>query len=74
MQHGMSKAARLLFQQTRKARENAGPLLNEAGTLVTQDMEKAELLNTSFISVFTSKTSATVSSRVATTRATDALC
>ncbi|KAK4807097.1 hypothetical protein QYF61_018438 [Mycteria americana] len=26
----------------RKARENVGPLLNEAGDLVTQDMEKAE--------------------------------
>ncbi|GAB0208674.1 hypothetical protein GRJ2_003333100 [Grus japonensis] len=41
----------------RKARENVGPLLNEAGDLVTQDMEKAEVLNTVFASVFTSKTS-----------------
>lgn len=31
----------------RKNRENVGPLLNEAGNLVTQDMEKAEVLNSS---------------------------
>ena len=40
----------------RKTRENVGPLLNEAGDLVTQDMEKAEVLNAFFASVFTSKT------------------
>jgi len=28
----------------RKARDNVGPLLNEAGVLVTEDAEKAELL------------------------------
>ncbi|KAK4806831.1 hypothetical protein QYF61_005627 [Mycteria americana] len=39
-----------------KTRENVGPLLNEMGDLVTQDMEKAEVLNVSFASVFTSKT------------------
>ncbi|KAK4815465.1 hypothetical protein QYF61_002924 [Mycteria americana] len=42
-----------LEQGTRKARENAGPLLNKGEALVTQDVEKAEVLNTSFISVFT---------------------
>jgi len=30
------------------------PLLNGAGTLVTQDMEEAEILNAAFSSVFTS--------------------
>jgi len=36
----------------RKARDNVGPLLNEAGVLVTEDAEKAELLNACFASVF----------------------
>lgn len=40
-----------------KTRENAGPLLNEAGDLVRQDVEKAGVLNAFFASVFTSKTS-----------------
>lgn len=31
----------------RKNRENVGPLLNEAGNLLTQEMEKAEVLNSS---------------------------
>ena len=39
-----------------KTRENAGPLLNEAGDLVRQDVERAGVLN-AFASVFTSKTS-----------------
>jgi len=39
----------------RKARDNVGPLLNEAGALVTDDTEKAELLNACFASVFTPK-------------------
>lgn len=39
----------------RKIRENTGPLLNEAGHLVTKDMEKAEVLNASFTSACTSK-------------------
>ncbi|GAB0206955.1 mitochondrial enolase superfamily member 1 [Grus japonensis] len=34
-------------------RENVGPLQNETGDLVTQDMEKAEVLNDFFASVFT---------------------
>ena len=33
-----------------------GPLLNEMGDLVTQDMEKADVLNAFFASAFTSKT------------------
>ncbi|GAB0183447.1 mitochondrial enolase superfamily member 1 [Grus japonensis] len=39
----------------RKTRENVGPLQNETGDLVTQDVEKAEVLNNLFASVFTSK-------------------
>ncbi|GAB0176939.1 mitochondrial enolase superfamily member 1 [Grus japonensis] len=39
----------------RRMRENVGPLWNEMGDLVTQDMEKAEVLNDFFASVFTGK-------------------
>ena len=39
----------------RKTRDNVGPLLNEVGVLVTEDTEKAELLNAFFASVFTTK-------------------
>ncbi|GAB0209084.1 mitochondrial enolase superfamily member 1 [Grus japonensis] len=39
----------------RKMRETVGPLRNERGDLVTQDMEKAEVLNDFFASVFTGK-------------------
>lgn len=41
----------------RKTKENVGPLLNEVGALVTKDKGKAELLNASFASAFTAKTS-----------------
>ena len=41
----------------RKTRENVGPLRKETGDLVTQDMEKAEVLNDFFASVFTGKCS-----------------
>ncbi|GAB0175988.1 mitochondrial enolase superfamily member 1 [Grus japonensis] len=37
----------------RRTRENVGPLRNETGDLVTQDMKKAEVLNDFFASVFT---------------------
>ena len=57
----MSKATRKVFfkwiSSKRKAKENVGPLLNGAGDLATQGMEEAEVLNTFFTSVFTSKTS-----------------
>ncbi|GAB0208425.1 mitochondrial enolase superfamily member 1 [Grus japonensis] len=39
--------------EKRRTRENVGPLWNETGDLVTQDMEKAEVLNDFFASVFT---------------------
>jgi len=39
----------------KKARENVGPFWKERGDLVTQDMEKAEVFNDFFASVFTSK-------------------
>ncbi|GAB0180799.1 mitochondrial enolase superfamily member 1 [Grus japonensis] len=41
--------------EKRRMRENVGPLRNETGHLVTQDMEKAEVLNDFFASVFTGK-------------------
>ncbi|GAB0209393.1 mitochondrial enolase superfamily member 1 [Grus japonensis] len=43
--------------EKRRMRENVGPFRNETGDLVTQDMEKAEVLNDFFASVFTSKCS-----------------
>ncbi|GAB0209462.1 mitochondrial enolase superfamily member 1 [Grus japonensis] len=39
----------------RRTRENVGPLRNETGDLVTQDMGKAEVLKDFFASVFTGK-------------------
>ncbi|GAB0204921.1 mitochondrial enolase superfamily member 1 [Grus japonensis] len=41
----------------RKTRENVGPLQNEMGDLDTSDIEKAEVLNDFFASVFTGKCS-----------------
>ncbi|GAB0182274.1 mitochondrial enolase superfamily member 1 [Grus japonensis] len=43
------------ISEKRRTRENVGPLRNETGDLVTQDMEKAEVLNDFFASVFTGK-------------------
>jgi len=40
----------------RKAKDNVGRLLNEAGVLVKEDAEKAELLNAFFASVLIAKT------------------
>ncbi|CAM4575936.1 unnamed protein product [Lepidochelys kempii] len=41
----------------KKVKESMGPLLNEGGNLVTEDMEKANVLNAFFASVFTNKVS-----------------
>jgi len=38
-----------------KTGDNVGPLLNEVGVLVTEDAQKAELLNAFFASVFSAK-------------------
>ncbi|GAB0202834.1 hypothetical protein GRJ2_002749000 [Grus japonensis] len=46
---------RYVSGKRRRMRENVGPLQNETGDLVTQDMEKAEVLNDFFASVFTGK-------------------
>ncbi|GAB0188947.1 mitochondrial enolase superfamily member 1 [Grus japonensis] len=43
------------YSDKRRTRENVGPLQNETDDLVTQDMEKAEVLNDFFASVFTGK-------------------
>lgn len=39
----------------RKTREKVGLLHNKTGDLVTQDVERVEVLNATFASVFTSK-------------------
>ncbi|CAM5111388.1 unnamed protein product, partial [Natator depressus] len=41
----------------KKAKESVGPLLNEGGNLVTEDVEKANVLNAFFASVFMNKVS-----------------
>ncbi|CAM4607923.1 unnamed protein product [Lepidochelys olivacea] len=41
----------------KKAKESVGPLMNEGGNLVTEDVEKANVLNAFFGSVFTNKVS-----------------
>lgn len=41
----------------RKTKENMGLLFNGAGSMVTKDVEKAEVLNVTFVLVFTRKTS-----------------
>ncbi|GAB0181438.1 hypothetical protein GRJ2_000609100 [Grus japonensis] len=52
---GNKKSFYMYVSDKRKTRENMGPLWNEIGDLVTQDMEKAEVLNDFFASVFTSE-------------------
>ncbi|GAB0208167.1 mitochondrial enolase superfamily member 1 [Grus japonensis] len=52
---GNKKSFYRYVNDKRKMRENVGPLRNEMGDLVTQDMEKAEVLNDFFASVFTGK-------------------
>ncbi|CAM4495102.1 unnamed protein product [Caretta caretta] len=41
----------------KKAKESVGPLMSEGGNLVTEDVEKANVLNAFFASVFTNKVS-----------------
>ncbi|KAG6923734.1 hypothetical protein G0U57_019529, partial [Chelydra serpentina] len=50
----------------KKVKESVGPLLNEGGNLVREDVEKASVLNAFFASVFTDK----VSSQAAALRST----
>ncbi|GAB0207214.1 mitochondrial enolase superfamily member 1 [Grus japonensis] len=52
---GNKKSFYRCVSDKRRMRENVGPLQNETGDLVTQDMEKAEVLNDFFASVFTGK-------------------
>ncbi|GAB0207037.1 mitochondrial enolase superfamily member 1 [Grus japonensis] len=52
---GNKKSFYRYVSDKRKTRENVGPLRNIIGDLVTQDMEKAEVLDDFFASVFTSK-------------------
>ncbi|GAB0181834.1 mitochondrial enolase superfamily member 1 [Grus japonensis] len=52
---GNKKSFYRYVSDKRRTREDVGPLWNETGDLVTQDMEKAEVLNDFFASVFTGK-------------------
>ena len=54
---GNKKSFYRYISDKRRTRENVGPLWNEMGDLVTQDMEKAEVLNDFFASVFMGKCS-----------------
>lgn len=46
----------LQVNHKRKTRENVDPLLNEVDALITEDTEKAKLLNALLASLFTAKT------------------
>ncbi|GAB0181454.1 hypothetical protein GRJ2_000610700 [Grus japonensis] len=50
---GNKKSFYRYISDKRKTRENVGPLWNDTGSLVIRDMEKAEILNDFFASVFT---------------------
>ncbi|KGL89856.1 hypothetical protein N301_01578, partial [Charadrius vociferus] len=52
---GNKKSFYIYASDKRKTRENVGPLRKETGDLVTQDMEKAEVLNDFLALVFTGK-------------------
>ncbi|GAB0179229.1 mitochondrial enolase superfamily member 1 [Grus japonensis] len=52
---GNKKSFYWYISNKRKTRENVGPLWKVTGDLVTQDMEKAEVLNDLFASVFISE-------------------
>jgi len=54
---GNKKALYRHVSDRRQTRENVGPLQKEAGDQVTQDVEKAEVLNDFFVSVFNNKCS-----------------
>jgi len=54
---GNKKAFYRYVSDRRQTRENVGPFQKEAGDLVTWDVEKAEVLNDFFASVFNSKCS-----------------
>ncbi|CAM4670315.1 unnamed protein product [Caretta caretta] len=45
------------YVNKKKVKESVGPLLNEGSNLVTEDVEKANVLNACFASVFTNKVS-----------------
>ncbi|CAM2109003.1 unnamed protein product [Caretta caretta] len=55
----------------KKAKESMGPLMNEGGNLVTEDVEKANVLNAFFASVFTNKVSSQTAALGITTRGID---
>ncbi|CAM4533257.1 unnamed protein product [Lepidochelys olivacea] len=52
----------------KKVKETVGPLLNEGGNLVTEDVEKANVLNAFFASVFTNKVSSRTTALGSTAR------
>ena len=54
---GNKKSFYRYISDQRQTRENVGPLRKETGELVSQDTEKAEVLNDFFASVFTGKCS-----------------